>query len=101
VEERRLAAALAGNDDLVGGRQRLAAEPRIHLAVVGDAELDVIFEKRVEHRIGNLVADLVRMTFRNRLAGKLKIGMSHRWNSSRGAPSRARHFTGGSCSDGA
>ena len=78
VEERRLAAALAGDDDLVGGGQRLAAEPRIHLAVVGDAELDVVFEKRVEHRVGNLVADLVRMTFGNRLAGEQKIGVSHR-----------------------
>ena len=70
VEVGRLAAALTGDDDLVGGGERLAAEPRIHLAVVGDAELDVVFQKRVEHRVGNLVADLVRMTFGNRLAGE-------------------------------
>ena len=77
AEQRRLAAAFAGDDDLVGGGERLAAEPRIHLAVVGDAELDVVFEKRIEHRIGNLIADLVRMTFGNRLAGEQKIVVSH------------------------
>ena len=77
VEERSLAAAFAGDDDLVGGCQRLAAESRVHLAVVGDAELDVVFEKGVEHRVGNLVANLVRVTFGNRLAGELKIGVSH------------------------
>ena len=93
VEQRRLAAAFAGDDDLVGGAQRLAAEPRIHLAVVGDAELDIVFEKCIEHGVGNLIADFVRMTFRNRLAGEQKIGVCHRWNSSDGRrASRLRAF---------
>ena len=70
VEQRRLAAAFAGNDDLVGRGQRLAAETRIHLAVVGNAELQIVFEERVEHCIGNLIADFIRMSFGNRLAGE-------------------------------
>ena len=77
AEERRLAAAFAGDHDLVGGRERFAAEPRVHLAVVGDAELDVVLEERIEHRVGNLVADLVGVTFGNRLAGEQEIGVSH------------------------
>ena len=70
AEQRRLAAAFAGDDDLVGGGKRLAAEPGVDLAVVGDAELDVVLEKGVEDGVGNLVADLVRMTFGNGLAGE-------------------------------
>ena len=77
VEQRRLAAALAGDDDLVGGGERLASEPRIHLAVVGDPELDVVFEKRIEHRVGNLIAHFVRMAFGHRLAGEEIIRVSH------------------------
>ena len=65
TEQRSLAAAFAGDDDLVGGGQRFAAEPRVHQAVVGDAELDVVFEKGVKNGVGYLVADLVRMTFRD------------------------------------
>ena len=70
VEQRLLAAAFAGDDDLVGGAQRLAAEPRVHLAVVGDAELDVVRDEGVEDRVRNLIADLVGMTFGNGLAGE-------------------------------
>ena len=70
VKERRLAAAFAGDDDLVGGGQRFAAEARIDGAVVGDAELDVVFKKGVEDRIGDLIADLVWMAFGNRLTGE-------------------------------
>ena len=70
LEQRRLAAAFAGDDDLVGGGQRLATEPGIHQAVVGDAELDVVLDEGVENRIGNLVADLVRMPFGDGLAGE-------------------------------
>ena len=69
-EERRLAAAFAGDDDLVGGGQRFAAEAGVDRAVVGNAKLNVVFEKGVEHRVGDLVADLVRMTFGNRFAGE-------------------------------
>src|SRR6185437_2241098 len=81
TEERRLAAAFAGDDNLVGGGERLAAEPRVHLAVVGDAELDVVFQKRIEHRVRYLVADLVRMTFGHRFAGEQEIAVSHYRNS--------------------
>jgi hypothetical protein len=70
LEKRRLAAAFAGDHDLVGGRQSFAAETGIDEAVVGDAELDVVRDKRVENGVGNLVADLVRMAFGHRLAGK-------------------------------
>ena len=35
LEQRRLAAAFAGDDDLVGGGQCLAAEARVDQAVVG------------------------------------------------------------------
>ena len=77
VKQRRLAAAFAGDDDLIGRAQRLAAEPRIDLAFVGDAELDVILDEGVENGVGNLVADLVRMPFRYRLAGEQVIGTSH------------------------
>ncbi len=66
----QLAAAFAGDNDLVGGAERLAAQPGIDLAVVGDAELDVALDERVENSVGNLVRDLVRMSFRNRLAGE-------------------------------
>ena len=70
VEQRRLAAAFAGDDDLVGRAQRLAAKPGIDLALVGDAELEVVFEERIENGVGDLVANLVRMSFRHRFAGK-------------------------------
>ena len=63
----QLAAALAGDHDLVGRAQRLAAEPCIDEAVVGDAELDVLLDEGIEDRIGDLIRDLVRMTFGNRL----------------------------------
>ena len=76
-EQRRLAAALAGDDDLVGGAERLAAEPRIHQAVVGDAELDVVLDEGIEDRIRNLVADLVGVTFGNGLAGEEIIHVWH------------------------
>ena len=65
LEQRRLAASFAGNDDLVGGGQRLAAEPGIDQAVVGNAELDVVLDESVEYGVGNLVTHLVRMTFGN------------------------------------
>jgi hypothetical protein len=70
LEQGRLAAALAGDHDLVGGRQRLAAEPRVDLAVVGDAELDVVLQKRIEHGVRNLVADLVGMSLGHGFAGE-------------------------------
>ena len=74
----KLAAAFAGDHDLVGGAERLAAEPGVDLAVVRDAELDVLFDERIKDRIGNLVGHFVRMTFGNRLAGEQKIGVRHR-----------------------
>jgi len=62
----QLAAPLARDHDLVRGAKRLAAEPGIDQAVVGDAELDVLLDEGVEDRIGNLIRDLVGMTFGNR-----------------------------------
>ena len=67
---KQLAAAFAGDHDLVGGAERLAAEPGVDLAVVGDAELDVFLDEGVENGIGDLVANLVRMTLGHGLAGE-------------------------------
>ena len=69
----QLAAAFAGDDDLIGRAQRLAAEPGIDQAVIGDAELDVPLDESVENGVRDLVADLVRMAFRHRLAGEQVI----------------------------
>ena len=77
LEQRRLAAAFAGDDDLVGRGQRLAAEPRVDQAVVGDAELDVVRQERIEDRVGDLVADLVGMAFGNGLAGEQIVLAGH------------------------
>ena len=62
----QLAPALARDHDLVGRAQRLAAQTGVDQAVVGDAELDVLLDEGVEDRIGDLVRNLVRMTFGNR-----------------------------------
>ena len=70
VEQRRLAAAFARDDDLVGGAQRLAAKPRVDLALVGNAELDVVGDEGVENGVRDLIADLVGMPFRNGFAGE-------------------------------
>ena len=77
LQQRLLAAAFARDDDLVGGGQRLAAKPGVGLAVILDAELDVVRQKRVEDRIGNLVADLVGMAFGNGLTRKQVILAGH------------------------
>ncbi len=76
-EQRRLAATFTGDDDLVGRAQRLAAEPGIHQAVIGDAELDVVLEKGVEDRVRNLVTDLIGMTFGNGLASEEIVDVRH------------------------
>ena len=75
AEQRRLSAAFSGNDDLVGGAEGLAAEPRIHQTVVGNPKLDVVLEESVEDRIRDLIADLVGMTFRYGLAGEEVVGV--------------------------
>ena len=72
----QLAAAFAGDHDLVGRAQRLAAETGVDQAVVGDAELDVLLEEGIEDRVGDLIRNLVRMTLGNRLAGE-QIGRAH------------------------
>ena len=77
LDQRRLSAAFARDDDLVGGGERLAAEPRIGLAVVLDAELDVVRQERIEDRVGNLVADLVGMAFGNGFAGEQIVLAGH------------------------
>ena len=97
MEQRRLAAAFAGNHDLVGRGERFAAEPRVHQAVVGDTELGVVFEKRVEHRVRNLVADLVGMTFGYGLAGEQEILMRHRNALPYRGVRRVLFMAGGSC----
>ena len=60
-------AGLAGDDDAVGGRQGLAgdAHPARVPAVLRGAR-----EEGVDDLIGDAVADLVGMTFRNRFAGE-------------------------------
>ena len=77
VEQWRLAAALAGNDDLVGRAKRLAAEPRVHLALIGDAELDVILDEGIEDRVRNLVANLVGVALGNGFAGEKIVRACH------------------------
>ena len=77
VEQRGLATTLASDDDLVGRAKRLAAKPGVDFAFVGDAELDVVFEERIKNGVGDLVANLVRMSFRHGLAGKQIICTLH------------------------
>ena len=57
------AARFPGQNDAVGGHQRLAGHPRIGVGgKVG-----------IHHRIGNPVRDLVRVTFRNRFRREQKL----------------------------
>src|SRR6185437_11598726 len=51
---------LAGDDGEPGRDQRLA----------GDAAVGIVGEHGVEHRVGDLVGDLVRMPFRDRFRGE-------------------------------
>ena len=51
---------LAGDVDLSGDRERLDR----------DARVGIVFEQRVEHRIGDLIGELVGVPLRHRLAGK-------------------------------
>ena len=74
----QLAAAFAGDHDLVGGAERLAAQPGVDLAVVGDAELDVLLDEGIENGIGNLVGNLVRMTLGHGFTGEEEVGARHR-----------------------
>ena len=73
----QLAAAFAGDHDLVGGAERLAAQASVDLAVVGDAERDVLLDEGVENGVGNLVGHLIRMTLGYGLAGEQIIGVGH------------------------
>ncbi len=57
---------LAGNHNEAGGDHRFAS----------NTGLGVLSEQRIEHRVGNLVRDLVWMTFGHRLRGK-EIGVFH------------------------
>ena len=66
----QLAAALARNHDLVGRAQRLAAETGVDRTFVGNTEFDVLLEEGIEDRVGDLIRNLVRMAFGNRLAGE-------------------------------
>ena len=58
----KLTAAFAGDNDFVRRAQRLAAEPGIHEALVGDAGFDIALDESIKNGIGNLVTDLVGMS---------------------------------------
>src|SRR5690349_20355154 len=60
-------AHLARKHDAVGGGERLA----------GDARRRIRTQEDIDHRIGNLIAYLVRMSFRYGLAGTKKIALGH------------------------
>ena len=45
------ASAFAGDDDLVGGAQRLAAEAGVDEAVVGDAEFDILGDEGIQSQL--------------------------------------------------
>src|SRR6185312_13755995 len=60
-------AHLAREHDAVGGGKRLA----------GDARRRIRSQENIDDRIGNLVAHLVRVPFRNGFAGEQKIALSH------------------------
>jgi hypothetical protein len=51
VKQWGLATALAGDDDLISGAQRLTAEAGIYGALVGYAELEIVLDKRVENGV--------------------------------------------------
>ena len=72
-----MATAFAGDDNFVGSAERLAAETGIHQAVIGDTEPDIVLDERIEDRIRNLIAHLVRVAFRDGLAGEEIIGVWH------------------------
>ena len=72
-------AGLAGDHHLVGRRHGLAR----HAQLPGiDAGLRPLAEEQIDHLIRNSVADLVRMSFRNGLAGE-QVGRARH-----GAPHR-------------
>ena len=61
-----LAADFAGEDDAIGGRQRLA----------GDARFGVLGQEQVDDGVADLVGDLVRMAFGNGF-GREEVGVAH------------------------
>ena len=68
LERHRFGTAhFTGDHDLVGGRQGFA----------GDARLRIGAQERVDDRIGDTVAHLVRVSFGNRLAGEKISGEGH------------------------
>ena len=73
VGDRFRTAGFAGDHHLVGGGERFAGRadrPGV------DAGLGAFAEKQIDDLVGNPVADLVRMTLGNRLAGE-QIGRAH------------------------
>src|SRR5690606_7576979 len=58
---------LAADDDAVGGRKGLA----------GDARMRILGQEGVKHGIGNAVADLVRVPFRNALGSEDEVLSGH------------------------
>ena len=92
---KQLAAAFAGDHDLVGGAERFAAEPGVDLAVVGDAELDVPLDEGIENGVGNLVGDLVRMALGHGFAGEKVVGAGQSGILLQGRALRPRRANGG------
>ena len=65
------------DDESRDATARIAGSGRARVLAGEELELDVAFEERIEDRIRNLVADLVRVTFRNRLAGEQVVLVRH------------------------
>ena len=73
LEQRRGDAHFAGDDDAVGGGQRLAGDADlagVHAGLLGFAE------DQVDDLVGDAVADLVRMALGNRFRSE-EIGLPH------------------------
>src|SRR5262249_41596388 len=74
LQQRLGNAHLAGDDDAVGGRQRLAGHahlPGVHAGLPG------LTVHEVDDFVGYAVANLVRMSFRNRFAGEQIVLARH------------------------
>src|SRR5260370_41882195 len=71
------AAHLAGNDNAIGGRKRLAGDADL---IGVDAGLHAFAKIEIDDLVRNPVANLVGMAFGNRFAGKMKGLAGHRKN---------------------
>ena len=71
------AAHLAGDDDAIGRRQRLASDADL---IGVDARARAFAEEQIDDLVGDAVADLVGMALGNRLAGEQVILSGHRFH---------------------